>query len=297
MKRRKIASGLRYSEVTLTHRGVTPTMRRFHLFEIEDQPWCPRVLRDAATDFLQFMVHLGRNYAPAAPRLRDLLRRTGHTRVVDLCSGGGGPWVGLYTDLSAEGLPGLQVALTDLYPNRAAHERLSALTAGAVSHHPQPVDASSVPPELAGVRTLFSGFHHFSLEAARAVLANAVDARQPIAIFEAAHRSVSGLLGMLFTPLAVLLVTPAIRPFRVSRLFWTYVLPLLPLIVLFDGCVSCLRVYTPAELLALTAGLGAGTYHWEAGEDRGPGPLPVTYLIGYPVEAVASNPSLEQGAG
>lgn len=261
-------------------------MRRFHLFEIEDQPWCPRVLRDAATDFLQFMLNAARNYAPAAPRLREVLRRTGHSRIVDLCSGGGGPWASLYSELHAEDLPEPQVVLTDLYPNQAAHERLHALTAGAVSHHPTPVHASCVPPELTGVRTLFSSFHHFSPQAARAVLENAVRAGQPIAVFEGTQRSAVGLFAVTLSPLLVLLVTPAIRPLRGSRLLWTYVIPLIPLLVLFDGWVSCLRTYTPKELLALTAGLNS--HHWEAGEDRVAGPLPITYLVGYPVEQQAA---------
>jgi hypothetical protein len=29
-------------------------MRRMHLFEIEDQSWCPRAVRDAMTDYLRF---------------------------------------------------------------------------------------------------------------------------------------------------------------------------------------------------------------------------------------------------
>ena len=32
--------------------------------------------------------------------------------------------------------------------------------------------------------------------------------------------------------------TPFVRPFRWSRLLFTYVIPLIPLLVLFDGTVS-----------------------------------------------------------
>ncbi|HEV2667545.1 MAG TPA: hypothetical protein VG324_21700, partial [Blastocatellia bacterium] len=86
--------------------------------------------------------------------------------------------------------------------------------------------------------------------------------------------------------LIVLLVTPLIRPFRWSRLFWTYALPLVPLIVLWDGAVSCLRTYSPAELRELTNGLGDGDYLWESGEEKHPrSPIPVTYLIGYPSDS------------
>ena len=52
-------------------------MRRLHLLEIEDQPWCPAVLRDAATDFLQFMIVATDTYLPAVPLLRSALERAG----------------------------------------------------------------------------------------------------------------------------------------------------------------------------------------------------------------------------
>jgi hypothetical protein len=73
-------------------------------------------------------------------------------------------------------------------------------------------------------------------------------------------RTPAATLGMLGAPLITLAVTPAIRPFRWSRLFWTYLVPAVPAVVLFDGVVSCLRTYTPGELRALTRGLDADGY-------------------------------------
>lgn len=88
---------------------------------------------------------------------------------------------------------------------------------------------------------------------------------------------------MLAQPLAVRIATPFIRPFRWSRLLWTYLVPVVPFVVLFDGIVSCPRTYTQAELHALTRGLGAGGYTWEIGEQPIPrAPVALTYLLGYP---------------
>src|SRR5439155_21664731 len=120
------------------------------------------------------------------------------------------------------------------------------------------VDATSGPPALSGFRTLFSSFHHFRPEEARRILADAVRQRQGIGVFEATQRSAPAMLAMLLTPLFVLLATPFIRPFRLSRLFWTYLLPVVPIVALFDGVVSCLRTYTPTELRALVAEVPGG---------------------------------------
>jgi hypothetical protein len=123
---------------------------------------------------------------------------------------------------------------------------------------------------------MFTAFHHFQPEQARAVLADAVRQRQGIAIFEATQRSPLALLLMLLAPLVVLATTPFIRPFRWSRLFWTYLIPVVPLLTLFDGLVSCMRTYDVEELGGLTAKLGANDYLWDIGTMKGTAPTPTT---------------------
>ena len=118
------------------------------------------------------------------------------------------------------------------------------------------------------------------------MLADAVAKGEGIAVFEPGQRGLVLLLLLpllLLTPLRVLVVTPFIRPFRWSRLFWTYLVPVVPLVLLFDSIVSVLRWYSVPELRALTAGLDH--YRWDIGTLLGkPIPIPVTYLIGLPLE-------------
>ena len=81
--------------------------------------------------------------------------------------------------------------------------------------------------------------------------------------------------------------TPMIRPFRWSRLLCTYVVPIIPLVLLFDGVVSCLRTYRPQELREMIKKLAGIEYQWEIGEhSRASGRAPITYLIGYPQACV-----------
>jgi hypothetical protein len=47
----------------------------------------------------------------------------------------------------------------------------------------------SVPGTLTGLRSVFNAFHHFNPREARAVLESAVQAWQPIGIFEIPERS------------------------------------------------------------------------------------------------------------
>ena len=70
-------------------------------------------------------------------------------------------------------------------------------------------------------------------------------------------------------------------PFLWRRLFWTYVLPMVPLTCFWDGIVSQLRAYTTVELREMCE--GSDPMIWEAGQipiAKGRGRL--TYLIGIP---------------
>jgi hypothetical protein len=88
---------------------------------------------------------------------------------------------------------------------------------------------------------------------------------------------------MLILPLLAWLFTPFLRPFRWSRLFWTYVVPAIPFVLLHDGIVSCLRTYEPAELQAMVARLHGRPYVWEIGRTVSPlSPIGITYLTGWP---------------
>jgi hypothetical protein len=253
---------------------------RLHLVEFTDLPRLPRVLRRWLGDYLRGIVTLTGIFEAAAPRIAELLRATGGDRVVDLCSGAGGPWPALARPVEAAlGRP-VHVLLTDLHPDAGTWKWLAASSPAGVSGHPGPVPADDVPSDLPGVRTLFDGLHHLPPEAARAVLADAARHGVPLVSAEAVDRSAVGLLGVLFSPLLVWGVTPLLRPVSLPRLLLTYVIPLVPLLVLWDGIVSVLRCYRPEELRALTAGLDEG-YDWRIERVRRRGPAS-TLLVGTP---------------
>ncbi len=225
-------------------------MPRLHLVELEDLPWFPAPVRDAGTGYLQFMIHAGDAYAPAIPLLAQAVRRSGATRLVDLCSGGGGPWRRLKGELAAAGLD-LPILLTDKFPNPGAADAIHGNRAmDGVTFHPTPVDARHVPATIGGFRTMFTAFHHFR---------------------------------MLLAPFIVLLLMPWVRPFRLSNLLVTYLIPLVPLMILRDGIVSALRTYDVRELQSLVDAVKGGErFHWDLGELPAKGPIPITYLIGTP---------------
>lgn len=253
-------------------------MGRIHLFEFEDQKWFPTFLRNYGTDFLQFLSNKTKMYKPIIPIIKKGLEKSGTHQIIDLGSGGGGGLIWLNSELKKD-IPNLKITLTDYYPNISAF-KFTKKQADNFEYVEQSVDARNVPTELSGLRTQFLSLHHFRPDDAKQILQNAINLNNSIAIFEAQERSVPSILAMLFSPISVLLTTPFIRPFTLGRIIFTYLIPIVPLFVLWDGVVSSMRTYSVKEMKELVSKLdGKENYNWEIGKVKS-GPSVILYLLG-----------------
>ena len=148
---------------------------------------------------------------------------------------------------------------------------------------PESIDAADVPKDLKGFRTMFSAVHHFQPEQIKSVLKNAVENKAAIGFFDGGEKSILAILGLIIIhPIAFLICTPFFKPFKVSRLFFTYIIPLIPIYTVWDGVVSILRMYQPAELLQLAKDVEADNYVWKSGKTKNRFGIRAAYLIGYP---------------
>jgi hypothetical protein len=256
-------------------------MNRIHSIEMHEQEWVPRSIRDAVTDYLAYGERAFKVYDPIAFKLAETLKTVEAEHVVDLCSGGVGPWETLKPQLETLLDSSISVELTDLNPNLDAYRRVHEESDRSISFLDESVDALRTPENLHGFRTMFTAFHHFQPENAKGILADAVQKNEGIALFEMTERTLKSLFLICFSPITLWLFTPKIKPFRWSRIVFTYLIPIVPLMTLWDGWISCLRTYTPEELSEMTKELDEFT--WESGAFVEKGmPLPITYLIGIP---------------
>jgi hypothetical protein len=253
-------------------------MGRIHLFEFEDQNWFPSFLRNYGTDFLQFLSNKTNMYTPIVPVLKKGLQLSKTNQIIDLGSGGGGGLIRLNEELEKE-ISDLKILLTDYYPNISAfkHTQKTSLN---FSYSDKSIDAKNVPENLKGLRTMFLSFHHFKEKDAIKILQNAVNSGESIAIFEAQERSFVSILAMLFSPISVLFTTPFIRPFKLGRIIFTYLIPIVPLFVLWDGIVSSLRTYSVDEMIKLVNKVSNNdSFNWEIKRIKS-GPSVILYLLG-----------------
>ena len=89
------------------------------------------------------------SYGPIEPMLRSALDSAKKGNVIDLCSGGGGPWLELSQRLNRENQD-MQILLSDKYPNLGASRKAGALHGKLITYDSDPVDAMKVPCGLAG---------------------------------------------------------------------------------------------------------------------------------------------------
>lgn len=260
-------------------------MKRIDLFEFEDFNWFPNWIRICLTRLMVVMHKvLGTNRELAA-LVNRALAFSPEPAIVDLCSGSGGTMMEVAKTLKEDvKINNLKLTLTDLYPNRELALQVNRDPSGHISYLSSPIDASDVPAHMTGVRTMVCSFHHMDPVTARAILADVKESRQPICIFEISDNSFPILLWWIAIPLNFLMtffLTPFVRPFTWTQLFFTYVIPVIPIFFAWDGAVSNARTYTLEDLDILLNGLETDDYKWEKGIIKGRGKM--IYLLGMPV--------------
>jgi SAM-dependent methyltransferase len=265
-------------------------MKRIELFEFEDHARFPSWLRDLMTAYIRAFHRIFQTAPAVAGLVRQALAGSPAKRVVDLCSGGGGPMPEVARELHSEPAHAdVDFVLTDLYPNAEAARQINALGNPQIRYELTPVDAAHVGAEQTGVRTLVGSFHHLPPETARAVLLDAAKARQPLVVFELSDNGPPLWLWWTAIPAAFLLtlfITPFVRPLTFRQIFFTYFVPLVPLFIAWDGAASNARTYTPDDVRELLQGHEDAGYQWEIGARRvGRLPGKSVYVLGRPVAA------------
>lgn len=192
------------------------------------------------------------------------------------------------TPRAADGAPAVDFVMTDLHPHPEAWAA-AVKKSPHLHYEPTPVDAANAPADLLrrygaggdsrgggrgrgrGVFRLFNlAFHHFDDPLARAILRNTVATSEGFGIFELQDRSLASMVTCFLFGAFVMLGAPLFYWWAPLRLFWVYVVPVIPFVLVFDGLVSSLRTRTPAEVEALLRTCGADTSDWvlESGRER-----------------------------
>lgn len=227
-------------------------MKRLLFPQLVAQSWYPAVLKQRTAEFMTWFVNVAGAARPFVPIFEAALQHAPIHQLVNLRRAIGG---------------GLECVIPLLTTPVTVQE----------------TDDPRAIPSVDGVYTFVNTFHQLDDEEAVAALSTPSRRRQPVVVVEGNNDNWWQAIGMLvFVPLSVLLLAPWVRPFRWSRLLFTYLVPILPLTTSYDGVAALFRLFSPDELLELAGQTGApASYVWEAGKsDNGRGGK-IIYLIGY----------------
>jgi len=260
-------------------------MKRMHLFEFMDLKWYPSILRNLQTNILQVIMTRSPAFDPAIPHIDRLLQRTGQDRIIDLCSGASGPWPRISKKLTSDDV---KILLTDKYPNAAMFAELEVRSDGLMTGVTRSVDARAVPEDIAGIRTIFTAFHHFREREVETILSDAQTKGQALCVFDYVPNKV---LALAFSPFAFIVsilqfyfLSFAVRPFSWKQLVFTNLIPIVPIVSAWDGFVSSMRKYDVETLKRIVRGRDTPTYTWEVGTDASYSrATAMTYLLGTPL--------------
>lgn len=124
---------------------------------------------------------------------------------------------------------------------------------------------------------------------AKKILQSARQNRQPILIYEIAKNNIPTLLWWLLLPLSLVILivmswvmTLLVRPLSFTQIFFTYLIPIIPIIYAWDGQASLMRTYTFADIKSLL-GEEDKDYQWTLGDaKKANGRKMGYYIMGYP---------------
>ena len=126
-----------------------------------------------------------------------------------------------------------------------------------------PVDATNVPPKLSfPACTIISAFHHFSPTVAQDILKNCVDQNRAVFIVEPFTRN----LKRATAPVPALATAAYLHPLKAEKrqflkAFFTYGVPLIPLIGAWDATISFFRIYSKKMLMDMVTPFKK-SFHW-----------------------------------
>ncbi len=216
---------------------------RLSLFEFEDQPWFPDVLRDYQTGFIGFTAGLGKLY----DTLKTMPLLTEVRQVTDLASGAGTPAIEVTEQMRKNGGT---LLLTDKFPNKTF--AAAAEIHPGVSYAASPTDVMKHCLPAGELYTMFNAFHHFTFREKADILRKISARGGKVLITEPLQPNVTTFLKVaVATLIGPFLLTPFIRPLTLSRVFFTYLLPVGVFVTFWDGMASVFRAVSKREYLRL----------------------------------------------
>lgn len=228
-------------------------MKRKQVFQFSNQKWYPAFLKRDMYEFMTWFVGKVNAAKPFLPVISEGLQNAPAQRVINIDSKMG-----------------------------AGFETVNDLISEKPEVFNLPIEKFNTANS--GVYLFVNSFHQFKPDVARNYLNQIAKSRNVVVVVEGNNDSLWQVVGMtIFVPLAVILSAPFVKPFRVTRLIFTHLIPILPIVTMLDGFLALFKLYNPQDLNELVSTIPEKNYSWKSAKsDNGRGGK-IMYLIGWPL--------------
>jgi hypothetical protein len=220
-----------------------------HLFEFMDQAWLPDSLRSTIRECLEcgssrpFQDY----YEWVANEVRREVLAGGFEHVVEL--GAGTAPIARHLARLPD-LAQVEVIVCDSHPQTETYRDLEKQFPDRIRPLYEPVDFTQPrawPPKT--LLLLAAAFHHIPPAMRRDVLRHLSESGARVMVVEPVRKTALSMLfcGMALTTSFLLPFWFFRRPGKLRRFFWCYLFPVAPFVFLWEGLVSCLRMWSDAE--------------------------------------------------
>jgi hypothetical protein len=227
-------------------------MKRKQVFQFSNQKWYPSFLKRDMYEFMSWFVGKVNAAKPFLPVLEEVIGNT-QTKIIINIDSKIGAGIETVLPLLPDGTEVINVELEKF----STHNK--------------------------GMYTFINSFHQLDEKKATYYLTQIADSGNSVAVLEGNNDSLWQVVGMtIFVPLTVIISAPFVQPFRITRLIFTYLIPILPVITMLDGFLALFKLYNPNDLNELVSTIPVKNYTWKSGKaDNGRGGK-IIYLMGYP---------------
>lgn len=233
-------------------------------FQISNAKWTPASFKNLVTEFLDYIVQLVEANKPFCALINKSANKPLKFYLYAPEVGGSSAFTASFL---LKEFPKAEIFLIadNLTSQRLQH--LQSLVPDLASA--QKIPFHEIPPQNAKAEQILISVNHSHLisdEALHQDLLRMTSHFDQIIIGEGNNQSLRQVIGMLLlSPLVACICSFFVKPFRVSRLLLTYILPILPLVISWDGILALFMIRSPQKIKSLTEKLPQN-WNWQSGK-------------------------------
>jgi len=216
------------------------------LFEFGDLSWVPQIYHYYLRVYLIFFIKFVGYDKMWAKQTQTFIAQNDASSIMEYGSGSGEPLMRMVSQLNCEKAKSLSYTMSDIKPLPEFVNKVNTEAPDNFTYIETSIDAANNKPQDEQSVIFINSFHHLSPKVAHNVIKNNLENGNEMLILEYVRNNFLAYVSMLGGVLIVLLTAPFVSKLKHLPLtiFFTYIVPLFPLMMLWDGLISCRRAYS-----------------------------------------------------